>query len=275
MKRIYMTAALIGATVFGSYAQKTADLGITLLSPVSNSTYSNFNNPPTSSSDTLLLAFEITNNGPDNVTADDFLQFSMSKAFLGMSTDPNETFDIGGPTGFTLNSGQKDTLFLELWNGRTFSGTGGGTVQFHSNTIDSFFIFVLGFDASEELFTDVGVDPAAGTVGGNNLSRATNIRIGNPNSIISLNGDKKEALEVFPNPAVDRLNFSLNLDKASDATVRIMDLTGRTVLTQDLGKVQTGKREFSVNVSSLNTGLYMIEVATEGKRAVSKFNVKK
>ncbi len=90
--------------------------------------------------------------------------------------------------------------------------------------------------------------------------------------IISTNvGVEENALanaSVFPNPAADVLNFNLN---GVDATsIAIFGLDGKLLLTQDANGA-TG----SINVSSLNTGLYIYQIATATGETVKSTFVKK
>ena len=119
---------------------------------------------------------------------------------------------------------------------------------------------------------------------GNNINEATNIVIGSgatdkcgTTGLVDIIKDKnlKEALVVYPNPASNNVNFDYNFTKATTATVRVLDITGREVYTQSYGKQNTGKKSFNVNISSLPSGTYSIELVTDNAKAVSKFNIAK
>lgn len=74
-----------------------------------------------------------------------------------------------------------------------------------------------------------------------------------PVSVAELDED---ALLVYPNPAEDQLNIS-GLNPQTKNTIRIYDLSGRIVLTeQAFGSVQT-----TLDVSSLSRGTYFVEVS--------------
>jgi len=87
---------------------------------------------------------------------------------------------------------------------------------------------------------------------------------------------EKVNLQVYPNPAASNVNFAFSLTKNADnAAIRISDVTGRTVYTQALGKVNAGDHTYNINVSSLNAGLYFIELNTGNQHGVSKFTIRK
>lgn len=68
-------------------------------------------------------------------------------------------------------------------------------------------------------------------------------------------------LNVYPNPASDMLNFSINYNKA--AKVEVMDITGRVIET-----VNFDMNNASVNVSNYNAGLYLYRVLTNDNKVI-------
>lgn len=81
---------------------------------------------------------------------------------------------------------------------------------------------------------------------------------------------------LFPNPATKKLSLLYNFENgAKGANVVITDAAGRVVLTQDLGRNLYGSQEITLNnISSLNAGMYFLQVRTdEGKTALSKFTI--
>lgn len=79
-------------------------------------------------------------------------------------------------------------------------------------------------------------------------------------------------LSLSPNPASNFINLNLELDEVADlVTVRIMDMNGRLVKTQEFENVQAGT--FSFDLSGMANGSYFMGVYTpEGFRA-KKFQV--
>ncbi len=57
------------------------------------------------------------------------------------------------------------------------------------------------------------------------------------------------------------------------ATIRVSDITGRTVMLNETGKNSAGEHKFSVDVTALHAGTYFVELITEDKRGISKFTV--
>ena len=69
------------------------------------------------------------------------------------------------------------------------------------------------------------------------------------------------SLEVYPNPASDIVNVSFEAE--GDYTITITDLAGREVATQSLSNL-TGSEKIAVPTNDLNSGNYIISVATAG-----------
>lgn len=75
---------------------------------------------------------------------------------------------------------------------------------------------------------------------------------------------------VFPNPVKDRINLQLGLqEQAEQMTVRLMDISGKTLLQRDYENVQ--KEFFDYDLSKLATGTYLLQVTTNAGTGTRKF----
>ncbi len=63
---------------------------------------------------------------------------------------------------------------------------------------------------------------------------------------------------IYPNPASDNLTISI-AGKAKVAQVELIDLLGNVVLKSEMNSVKT------LNVASLNTGVYIVKLTIDGK----------
>lgn len=64
---------------------------------------------------------------------------------------------------------------------------------------------------------------------------------------------------VYPNPSNGQFNISFTLDRSSELTVRILDLSGRTVLEKNVSG-NTGSNEMTIGKAGLSAGIYMLQV---------------
>ncbi len=87
-----------------------------------------------------------------------------------------------------------------------------------------------------------------------------------------LSNTRYTALDVYPNPTVDQLNFKLEFAKANKSTVvRVLDISGRALSSKAMGASATGTQQFSYNVAQLPAGSYSLQVITDHAIYVSKF----
>ncbi|MBL7765895.1 MAG: T9SS type A sorting domain-containing protein [Chitinophagaceae bacterium] len=81
-------------------------------------------------------------------------------------------------------------------------------------------------------------------------------------------------VSVYPNPATDKVNVNLNLDKmSSKVTYTIVDVTGKTIATETKSNVTSDI--FSYNTSKLSAGSYFVNIVTETGNTQVKFTVAK
>ncbi|GAA4391188.1 family 10 glycosylhydrolase [Hymenobacter koreensis] len=68
----------------------------------------------------------------------------------------------------------------------------------------------------------------------------------------------------YPNPFRESTQLTYTLPAAGQATVRVLDLTGRTVTTLTNGRETAGRHTVTLQAGSLSAGLYVVELRTEG-----------
>jgi Secretion system C-terminal sorting domain len=78
---------------------------------------------------------------------------------------------------------------------------------------------------------------------------------------------KREIVNVFPNPAKDRIFISYSFPVFSAAQITVLDILGKQQLQQNIFL----QKETSFNISSLAPGIYFIEIKHEGIKDVVKF----
>lgn len=75
---------------------------------------------------------------------------------------------------------------------------------------------------------------------------------------------------VFPNPSNDKVHIQFNTSKSEDITIRLVDLTGRTVQTEIMTTEQ-GVNMFAFDVMQMPKGIYLIELISSENRTVKRF----
>jgi hypothetical protein len=94
------------------------------------------------------------------------------------------------------------------------------------------------------------------------------------NSITSIDENTLEKdINLFPNPVSDIINLTMNFENASDAQLEIFDAQGKIIANPSLGHKAQGEHTFSINVSNLSNGLYLLKV-TSGQSTITKRFIK-
>lgn len=75
---------------------------------------------------------------------------------------------------------------------------------------------------------------------------------------------------IYPNPSHGESTIAFELTKKCMVKVQVMDLTGRLVSVVADGFLSAGQQQFTFDGSNLTKGLYLVEVAIDGSRAVKK-----
>ncbi|MGL4598306.1 MAG: T9SS type A sorting domain-containing protein [Bacteroidia bacterium] len=67
---------------------------------------------------------------------------------------------------------------------------------------------------------------------------------------------------IFPNPATNQATLSYDLANPFPVIVRVLDVTGKSIQTNDLGQKNIGKHQFTFDLSILPAGIYFIQIDT-------------
>lgn len=92
----------------------------------------------------------------------------------------------------------------------------------------------------------------------------------NVDEIPSLN-----SLEVFPNPAIDKFSLALDMAATENVSIDILDITGKVVFSESLGRLSAGQNLQTFDVSKLQSGIYLVNITVGNNQATSKLQVVK
>ncbi len=83
-------------------------------------------------------------------------------------------------------------------------------------------------------------------------------------------------LNVYPNPSNGGVTVQFTGIDGEDAMVNIMDISGRLVLSENLGKLNQGEIEYRFDTKNLNSGVYIVNISSNsGVQRVTKLVVTK
>jgi hypothetical protein len=78
----------------------------------------------------------------------------------------------------------------------------------------------------------------------------------------------EQAVLLYPNPVTDQARISFEMKKSSSLTVRITDISGRTLMNQDW-QLSQGTQEIILPVGDLPAGVYQVLIIPEDKVMIS------
>jgi len=108
---------------------------------------------------------------------------------------------------------------------------------------------------------------------GNNLY-IDNINIYNSTNVGIEKIETNNSLEIYPNPASNKAFMSFTTGNISNVSYSIMNTLGQVIISENLGTLTAGEHTQSINLSTLSSGLYMINMNIDGKFISKKLNVK-
>lgn len=80
----------------------------------------------------------------------------------------------------------------------------------------------------------------------------------------SISNIKNNAISIFPNPANDKINITIN-DKKLISEIEIIDIFGRTI-----NKIKNLKNQSVIDISNLTKGVYFIKTKENSFKFIKK-----
>lgn len=280
MKKIITSAALLSLGAYAAHAQlTTSDLSVSIISPQPNTKFL--------CTDDITIEYKLKNNGPNafDLVADPAIligiQCSMDSTYKDGNGDGMVTFNPIGNFALGVNEEitaktrtRKVEALFNVWAAPYTQGD--EPIIFRDNLRNGHFLIyveTIGFgngDANNVWQEAANYEDPDNT---NNMS-AVIVEFDRCDISVKEINANTMALQMYPNPAVSGLTqFEFEFKGNETATVRVYDVTGRTVLIREV--TGTGVQAVQLDVTSLNAGMYNMEIATADRRGVSKFTVAK
>jgi len=79
-------------------------------------------------------------------------------------------------------------------------------------------------------------------------------------SAASVNELSIKPIDVYPNPSSDKINIEFDIRRVSEVNIKLHNLLGQTVLSKSK-TFSSGQRKFQIDVSDLETGIYILELS--------------
>ncbi|MBA3829460.1 MAG: T9SS type A sorting domain-containing protein [Taibaiella sp.] len=247
MKKLFTLIAFI-AISFGANAQRIVDLGTTMVNPTTGTAID--------SSVAFATNIVITNHGPAQFKATDTLFYYYTVGGHALQLGATAADTIGGYTNLkVLNT--NDTLQLNYNFG----------IRFHvTATSTSSYCFVI-YSVQNR-----SADSAKDNNANNNAGCAT---LTFKTTGISTLSFESSDVTLYPNPAQSKVNFDITLAQGNTVNIKVMDMIGRTVVSQNEGRLDAGKHTINMNTASLPNGVYIYQVLVGEETKTGRFNIAK
>ncbi len=116
--------------------------------------------------------------------------------------------------------------------------------------------------------------PRVGWVGNYGSGSNTILKYYNPSSTVGVptfETINDNDVSIYPNPANDVVNFSINGINKTDFTVKVIDITGKIVYQEVMNVKGVAKSSF--NCSKIAKGLYIVNISTENTSTNKKLMI--
>jgi hypothetical protein len=233
MKKLLLAVTAL-LTLNSAFAQRHVNLQVTLVNPTAAVTM-HFG-------DTVFISSKYKNLGPDSLKTGDTLKMwnNLTTTVHGfVLTGPirvNDTFSSSYGVVFPA-SGTSGKLNVCSY----VSAVNGSSIVDGDTTNNA--------DCDSVLLT---VKPSAI----NSISKSGNI----------------SRLTIFPNPVNDMASFTFNANTTDELSVKVSDLTGRTIISKNLGKAKVGENTYSLDLDALKRGLYFVELRQNETKLSGRIN---
>jgi hypothetical protein len=87
--------------------------------------------------------------------------------------------------------------------------------------------------------------------------------------------NNKPTIVIAPNPANSYFTVKITADKEADAVIKVVDITGRTIVTQKTTVLQGVNTISFNNLSNFSAGTYMVHVITNQNITTEKLVITK
>ena len=92
---------------------------------------------------------------------------------------------------------------------------------------------------------------------GKGIIRRVELRsTGTENATVKLN------LSGYPNPIGNQLNLNFNMPQSGTAFIDLVNIEGKSMMTQNLGNVKQGNASYNINLPALPKGMYLLRITT-------------
>jgi len=96
------------------------------------------------------------------------------------------------------------------------------------------------------------------------------------NTALGINdGTLESSLTIFPNPASNTATVQFSLSNEENVSINVLNAVGQSVMQQQLGALAARAHNQTLDVTTLSSGLYFVEIKAGNSSVTRKFSVAK
>ena len=77
---------------------------------------------------------------------------------------------------------------------------------------------------------------------------------------------------VYPNPASNETTLQVNMPKRGKGEIKLFALSGQEIRTIHSGRIKKGESEYSIDLTDLKTGFYLVVISSGDLKETVKFS---
>ncbi len=212
----------------------------------------------------VVIDFFSVTCGPCQEYAPDFQQ-----SYLEFGENQGNVFHMGINFGSTI----EQVLAFDEAFGITYptvSGTeGGGNAVYEAYGVLSYPTIII-IDPETHVLLRKQIYPPTVDSLRNAITAAGGIYVGVKETLTNKNSDK---IKIYPNPAKSFINIKTEGILTNKTEVNVIDITGKTVLNKTFKPSEANT--FKLNVSTLNNGIYFVQIFSGNNVYSRKFIINK
>ena len=82
-------------------------------------------------------------------------------------------------------------------------------------------------------------------------------------------------INVYPNPMTNYAIVDFNLAEANKVSIVLVNTIGQVVFSEELGKLNAGTQNYSLDAASLSNGLYLLHIKVGDNTVTKKVAINK
>ena len=87
--------------------------------------------------------------------------------------------------------------------------------------------------------------------------------------LVSINLENLEIITIYPNPAIDNIDYLISSPQAGNVTITVVDVLGRIILKREEA-IDAGLTKKQLNVASMSDGSYLLRITTQNMEKTQK-----